>query len=540
MPGPKKPFVHMNSLLARAENYDKGLGEFLEADARVTLVEGIAGVLGDSALYVKTPREQRPRWAALVDAIAGRTIEAISNRSSSAVLLLRTATHVHAFTFGYGRFLLNLSLFEPDFGLRTALNTLDHQSLRSVDLHTLEDQPIQKRAQAARGSQASVFGIDIYRDVLRAVTGSPRSGVGLKNISGGDAIFSFGMEMLIDDIPVVAKNLAEFYGQELYKSSFSWVDNIRKVKDPDTIRRLDDALLLRVKARDHALSITLPEIVPWDSVIGFSFTRSKSDISPTIESEKYFASLGVRTVSIETLKRDQLFVTDVHGNVFNHSIYSCLHFELGGGETKSVFFGGKWYELNATFEREVNAILDEIKVSDIPFPEVERWEIGGKKEIEAEGDYNTRVAAALGFHLLDKKLVKCSKTTTPIELCDLFTPSKQLIHVKHKKGGSAGLSHLFAQGSVSAEVMLGDRAFRKAARQVAGKVHASARELLPLDGLRSADYEIVFLVLGEKADGVKDRLPFFSKVNLTRAFENLSQRGFMVRVGGAEIRDRLP
>ncbi|MFP3442330.1 DUF6119 family protein, partial [Pantoea sp. SIMBA_133] len=84
-----------------------------------------------------------------------------------------------------------------------ALNTLNHQSLRSVDLHTLEDQPIQKRSQAARGSEASVFGIDIFRDVLRAVTGSPRAGVGFKNISGGDAIYSFSQEMIVEEMPRV-------------------------------------------------------------------------------------------------------------------------------------------------------------------------------------------------------------------------------------------------------------------------------------------------------------------------------------------------
>lgn len=534
----KKPFVYMNSLLARSEFRNRQFREFLAPDAQASLVDGTTELLGESALYIKTPREHRPRWAALVDAIAGRKIDAISNRSSSAVLLLRSATHVHAFTFGYGRFLLNLSLFEPDFGLRTALNTLDHQSLRSVDLHTLEDQPIQKKAQAARGSQASVFGIDIYRDVLRAVTGSPRSGVNLKNICGGDAIFSFGTELSVDDIPLVAKSLAAFYELDLYKGSFSWVDNIRKVKDLDTIRRLDERLLQKVKENHQALTITLPEIVPWDSVLGFSYTRSKTDLSPTIESEKYLGSLDPRTVTIEALKRDQLFVTDVHGNIFNHSIYSCLYLELGAGDTRSILFGGKWYELNATFEREINAVLDAISVSDIAFPEVERWESGGEKKIETEGDYNTRVATALGFHLLDKKLVKCSKTTTPIELCDLLTPRKQLVHVKHKKGGSAGLSHLFAQGNVSAEVMLGDRNFRKAARQVAGKVHPLARDLVPLDGLKGSDYEIVFLILGEETAMVKHSLPFFSKVNLTRAFENLTQRGFQVRIGGAAIQER--
>ncbi|MDC5229386.1 TIGR04141 family sporadically distributed protein, partial [Acinetobacter baumannii] len=154
--------------------------------------------------------------------------------------------------------------------------------------------------------------------------------------------------------------------------------------------------------------------------------------------------------------------------------------------------------------------------------------------IETESAYNERVASSLSYHLLDKKLVKCSKTTSPIELCDLLTNDKQLIHVKHRKGGSAGLSHLFAQGSVSAEVMLGDRAFRTQARKVLRKIAPDVDKLIPMDGLKSADYEIVFLILGDDNANVKKNLPFFSKVNLTLVFDNLSQRGYKVKIAGAE------
>ena len=58
----------------------------------------------------------------------------------------------------------------------------------------------QKKSQAARESDVGVFGIDISKDVLKAVTGSPKSSVDLKNISGGDSVFSFGVEVNIDEI----------------------------------------------------------------------------------------------------------------------------------------------------------------------------------------------------------------------------------------------------------------------------------------------------------------------------------------------------
>ncbi len=538
MPDPK-PYRYLNTLLAKAEYGDTDFREFLSTDARVIPLEVLDQHGFEGILYIKIAQEKRPYWAPLADAIVGRAIDQLSNKSSSAVLLIRVNSKVLAFTFGYGRFLLNIGCFEQDFGLKAALNTLNHQSLRSVELHTLEDQPIQKKSQATRDSDASVFGIDIFRDVLPAVTGSPRVGIGYKNISGGDAIYSFGMEMLVEDIPKIAADLLGYYNLDLYKQSFSWVDNIRRVKDTASISALDDLLLAAVKRRDESIVVTLPEIIEWDSVLGFSFTRSKRDLSPTIDTGKYLENILPDSISVESIRRDRLYITDIHDNEFAHSLYECLYFELDGVNSKKVIFGGNWYEIDKSFMNGIDATLALIELSDIPFPSIEVWDEGEKKKIEAEGDYNERVAVSLDCYLLDKKLVKCSKTTSPIELCDLLTKDKKLIHVKHRKGGSAGLSHLFAQGSVSAEVMLGDRAFRKEARKVLRRISHSAHELIPIDGLKSSDYEVVFLILGDTNLSVKENLPFFSKVNLTLVFENLSQRGYEVKIAGAEkvVRD---
>ena len=529
----EKPYRYLNALLAKAEFATNEFREFLSSDARVRTFEVSQEHDFDGVLFVKNSEERKPRWSTLVDAVVGLEVDQLGNKSSSAVLLVRVDGAVFAFTFGYGRYLLNTAYFVQDFGLKTALNTLDQNSLRSVDLHTLEDQPIQKKSQSTRGAEASVFGIDIFRDVLRAVTGSPRPGVEYRNISGGDATYSFGLQMLVSDLPAIARKLLTQYGLDLYKSSFSWVDNIRRVKDGASINTLDARLLEALKDKDVGIVITVPEIIPWDSVYGFSFTRSKRDISPVIETTKYLDNINADALSIESIRRDRLFITDVHENEFNHSIYSCIYFEMDSGDITHVIFGGNWYEIDNAFMADINTVLGQIELTDIDFPHVETWDEEGKAKIEKEEDYNIRAAAHLGCYLLDRKLVKSNKTTSSIELCDLFTQDRQLVHVKHRKGGSAGLSHLFAQGSVSAEVMLGDRAFRKEARKVLGRVHVDARDMVPLDGIRSADYQVVFLILGEENAVVKDGLPFFSKVNLTRAYEGLTQRGYTVKIGGA-------
>jgi uncharacterized protein (TIGR04141 family) len=533
-----KSYRRLNMFLAKPLG-DRSVFANLLSDAPVDTYP-LADTLDiDGVLFVKRSAEKRPSWGSVLDEAAGRVIPDLANRSSSAVLLFRVDGDIFAVAFGYGRYLIEQSLFVQDFGLRTALNTLDGKSLRSVDLHTLEDQPVQKKSQAARDSEVGVFGIDISRDILRAVTGVPKRGVGLTQIAGGDAMFSFGTEMEVADFPALARRVKGFYSNDDYKTSFSWVDNVRKVKDDASIDALNARLVQAIAARDPGIMVTLPEIGAWDTILGFSFTRDKDGVRPVIDSADYINTIAdLALLTIDGLKRDQLFVHDVDGNTTEHSVYRCIYFENVDRNKTKIIFDGKWYEVDATFIGRIAKTLDLIEVSTLTFPAVEIWNEGGKSKIEAEGDYNIRAAATHGYFLLDKKLVKTDRATSSIELCDLLTPSRQLVHVKHRKGGSAGLSHLFAQGGVAAEIMLGDKAFRKKARTVLRGVNPAAGDLVPLDVLKSADFEIVFLILGETSATLKQNLPFFSKVNLSKVFENLAQRGFRVSIAGAPTTPR--
>lgn len=533
-----KTYRRLNLFMAKPLGGGQAFSDLL-ADAPVDTYP-MADALGmDGVLYVRRSEEKRPSWGSVLDEVAGHLIPNLANRSSSAVLLLRIDGDIFAFAFGYGRYLIEPSLFIQDFGIRTALNTLDDKSLRSVDLHTLEDQPVQKKSQAARDSELGVFGIDILRDILRAVTGVPKRGVNLVQIAGGDSMFSFGVEMEAADFPALARRIKGYYSNDDYKTSFSWVDNVRKIKDDTSIEVLNALLVQAVSTRNPGIMITLPEIGTWDTILGFSFTRNKGSVRPVIHAADYIDTISdLAHLNPDGLKRDRLFVHDVDGNITEHSVYRCIYFEIVDGDKTKIIFDGKWYEVDATFIGRIAEILDRIEISTLAFPAVEVWDEGGKSKIEAEGDYNIRAAAAHGYFLLDKKLVKTDRATSPIELCDLLTPSKQLVHVKHRKGGSAGLSHLFAQGGVAAEIVLGDKAFRKKARTVLRGVNPAARDLVPLDNLTSSDYEIVFLILGEGSATLKQNLPFFSKVNLSKAFENLTQRGFRVSIAGAPTTPR--
>ncbi|EGQ8047864.1 hypothetical protein HAR85_004706 [Vibrio parahaemolyticus] len=533
----KVPYQHLNVFLVKDEYKALPLHKFLKANANFNTYELKQSLDISGKFFVREQSDSKPKWTKFAESLTGTTIEELYNRTSSAVLVVKSTNATMAFTFGYGRHMLDTSYFVSDFGIKTALNTLNHDSLRSVDLITLDDQAVQKKAQAARETGVEVFGIDISKDLLRGVTGSPKGGVGLFNISGCGTTFSFGKSVKVEDIPDLVDVIFDHYKSDAYQASFSWVDNIRRLQEPADIQPLDDRLLSEINNNSSNVIITIPEMMDWDQVFGFSFTRSKSNIKPTIESHEYYANLDLSSLSVDALKRDKLFVFDQQLEETEFKVYNCMYFEIKENSKTYILFSGDWYEIESSFISIIDGILAKIKPCALSFPEVFTWTGTDSKnrvveKIESEGDYNERAAQLNGYYVLDKKLVKSDRTTTSIELCDLLTPSKQFIHVKHRKGGSAGLSHLFAQGNVSAEIMLGDRNFRKQARKVLRSVSSAVADTVPLDNIQSSNMEIVFLVLGEDSSTLKDNLPFFSKVNLTKTYENLSQRGFKVSIAG--------
>ena len=145
--------------------------------------------------------------------------------------------------------------------------------------------------------------------MLRAVTGNAKPGVEYRNITGGDAVYSFGVYMSPDDLPAISKQLIDFYRCQDYKDNFLWVDNIRRLKDKEKIEELDGVIITELKKKNYKdIIITIPEIISWDKIAGFSFTRTKNDIHPTVESKKYIDGIDMSKISVKSLKNDRLFI----------------------------------------------------------------------------------------------------------------------------------------------------------------------------------------------------------------------------------------
>ena len=396
------------------DNYStKTFREILKSDVYVNEFDVQVGDF-DGKVFVKQQNDKKPQWSSFLEGVVGQSIDELFNRSSSAVLFIKSNNKVMAFTFGYGNSLLDLKYFVHDFGIKTALNTLQPDSLRSIDFLTLDDNAVQSKVQAARLANISEFGVDVSTDILRGITGTPKDDINLKNITGRDYLFTFSTDFEVHKMSKLVDSLISHYKKIAYKTSFSWVDNIKRINDREETEKLNHQLVIAITTKSSDVFMALPEVTAFEEILGFSFTRKKENISPILETKNYYQAIDNMNIDIKLLKKDRLFVFNSDGEV-EFSVFNCIYFEHEFNNKQYILFSGVWYEIDSSFIDRLNHRLSNIPMCLLPFPDVLIWrdleavKKGSRKmvlKLEDEGNYNERVSKTLKYYLLDKMLIK--------------------------------------------------------------------------------------------------------------------------------------
>ncbi|MFZ2113798.1 MAG: DUF6119 family protein [Solirubrobacteraceae bacterium] len=173
----------------------------------------------EDSLFVASTPPHPPGWKAYLSSHVADSLDGLVTASASAVLLLEVKDRLFAITFGQGRHLLDPEVFEPDFGLRVVLNTVAPDQLKSVDAKTIDETTVHTRRDLSRNSPFSAFGLDVSRDLLRAVTGTPRDTSLAHRLTGADAL-GIQTRARVPDLPDLAERLLEAYEADDYKEHF--------------------------------------------------------------------------------------------------------------------------------------------------------------------------------------------------------------------------------------------------------------------------------------------------------------------------------
>jgi uncharacterized protein (TIGR04141 family) len=495
-------------------------------------------------LFVEPPEKKEPRWIEpLINRFSGLDDIPDSVRTNAVLLLSikqRRQELYFAVTFGSGRFLLRSDNIERNYGLRVALNAiypkhekgqkLDLDRLRSVDSRTVAETTLRTRRQTDRKSDFESFSIDTERDFLSGITGSPLdTKLWGKRIDGADSVH-LHRPVTFEQLGNACLQLED--NSKRIPHDFSWVDNIFRVRVPALVDELKERVAGMIRSENlQGLELSPPELVEWGDIDHFSFSFSNGTfVEPSID--EYVNALRDRNklddLTAEHLSYHRLIAFDADDEEIGRwTIFQSLSGELEYRSPTYILSEGDFFEVKKGYMDDLDSALDKIDkfTGNLPMSQP-KW---------SEDRYNKAAAAMPGNFLLDKMTVKLDSRTTAIEICDILNTGKNLIHVKRKLNSSS-LSHLFAQGIVSADLLLMNTEFRLKARQRISNLEKERKtgnrfsQLIPSNrGITASAFTIVYAIIADwKGQTLAERLPFFSKVNLRRCVHDLTRMGYSV------------
>lgn len=470
-----------------------------------------------------------PKWSKFLD-LADAQKKVLHNNTAYSLVFTQAAARWFVITFGIGHVKIDPAKIEQDFGLRVVLNSVDPNQLKSADVRTPDENTLSRRSQTSRGSDQTAFMIDVERDIVRGLAGTPKDKSFATRLAGTDSL-SIDRKMKVSDIPAVCADVYRMYRKEDYKEHFAWIDQIKHVRQQDLIEKLNAEA---TKALDVALKGNVPEglhlayPVIYDpektTQLRYKGFRSQQ-IYPELDLTGYIDALSERGkvgFTLEDFEGHTVHEVDDEGRDVGAKwkVSECLVCEVEVDECTYVLSGGRWFAVDKDLAKEVQSFFDSMLRVKLP----------DAKSDENEEKYNERLKAEhKEFLCLDRKLITPTGATSAIEVCDFLGPQPYLIHVKDKTSSSR-LSHLFNQGTVSGRVLILDAQAREKVRERIASVQREAGqsgfdEIIcgASADFKPSDFTVVYAVIGT---GVESKLPFFSLVTLRQAARELEALGY--------------
>lgn len=485
--------------------------------------------LDGAKIALDTIGGQAPKWARFLELSKGE-MKKVFNNTAYGLVFLKASNRWFAVTFGMGHVKLDPVKFEQDFGLRVVLNAVDPKQLKSTDVRTPDENTLSRRSQTSRGSDQTAFAIDVERDIIRGLAGTPKDSAFASRVAGTDAL-SMERKMTRADLAGACSDAYIMFQKTDYKTYFSWVDQIKHVRESDLVEKLNAKAIAAIDTavkggESDGLHLAFPVIYDPEHFSQLRYKGFRSNnIYPDLEIEGYLDALkerGKSEFTAEDFDKHSVHEVDDEGKDCGSKwkIAECLVYETDLDGHTYVLSGGRWYQVDKNLAKQVQDFFEAMPRHDMPDALAD----------ENEEKYNARLKQNVAKLLcLDRKLVKPTGASTNIEVCDFLDSDHCLIHVKDKTSSSR-LSHLFSQGTVSGRVLILDGPVRDKVRNQIAAVQGETGqtgfdEIISAANaeFRPADFTVVYAVIGS---GSEAKLPFFSMVTLRQAARELQALGY--------------
>lgn len=485
--------------------------------------------LGGALISLATLGGGAPKWARFLE-LSEDEKNRVFNHTAFGLVFVQASERWFAISFGMGHVKLDPAAFEQDFGLRVVLNAVDPKQLKSADVRTPDENTLSRRTQTSRGSDQTAFAIDIERDLVRGLAGTPKDAAFGSYVAGTDGL-TLNRKLEVGGLVQACADAYAIYQKTDYKTDFAWIDQIRHIRDYAVIEKLDAKLIeAMAKAVDdgetEGIHLAFPVIYDPEksSLIRYKGFRSWQ-LYADLDLPGYLDALREREktgYTADDLSSHTVHEVDDDGRDCGGKwkLRDCVIFETDLDGSTYVLSGGRWYQIDQDLAKEVQEFFDKTPRIDLPEAEAD----------ETEETYNKRVAGLdADMICLDRRLIKPTGWSTTMEACDFLGRDRQLIHVKDKTSSSR-LSHLFSQGTVSARVLAIDPPSRDSVRAKVVAVQAETGQVGYDDILPKSDEDFTrsdfTVVYGVIVASEQPKLPFFSLVSFRQAARELDALGY--------------
>jgi len=351
----------------------------------------LTGAWADRGQVVVQPgRARMPNWVDYLGAHANLPSEGLLNQTSSAALLLPVAGRWFGVVFGRGAGLLNSQAFEPRFGLKVCLNSIDPSMLRSMETRTLDRVARLRRTQMSRGQRLHAFDLNSDTDWVRVVSGHTNDKRLGKTLAGSDSL-SVQVDCELPELPERCKRLLELHASDAYKESFEFIDHLQPLSKRTAVVGELDAELERLFADPDLsapLGVALPEVEVADVDSPFKLVGDRRSY---LVDELTLAAIRPLLDESPGLRSDQIKVcrVDENGDVgAKRTLRQYLTAEITRPDGVYLHAMAQWFRADADYVmrvREQVRKLDDISADAAGCPFLPPYDSVAHKD---EGAYN--------------------------------------------------------------------------------------------------------------------------------------------------------
>lgn len=472
--------------------------------------------VGKIAIWKKRGKE--PCWGSFINSLLDNQEIFSQSISQGAAISLKVKNRIMVLCFAAGRFYVNQDRVEDRFGLKTCLNLQTTDKFKDIKVKSLENSGAQKIEISPSWTDMSSFSINIENEILKSVTAQVDDTNFGKNVSGFDSL-SIKIDLDNTNLTDACTKLLEAFDSDLYKQKFGYIDKICFVNKADVVKRLNLALVEKIRNRDENVWMCIPDFIDWENVEYFKYLGGQADdiyvdrFAERIDDDREPAKCidFLKTSKINAFSSEEKLL-------YSKSAYYCITAEVDLNGKTYLLNESKWFEIEDSFSAELKQLKIDIAQNSESYQSANL--IPYKSSVhKTEGGYNEACAKTGLFNLWDKQLVE------KVEVCDLWSAKKEFIHVK-KYSSSAVLSHLFNQGLVSATLMCRSNDFKKKVEAkgicTLSKPFASPESFSP--GSCSVKFAIV------SKDINKFNLPHFSLISYRQVKKDIEDMGYKVGI----------